>query len=139
MEKIDAKNVPSTAEGTAVTPAGRDKRAPLAAAGGVIGAIAASSCCLLPLILFSLGMGGAWLGALTSLAPYKPFFITATLGFLGYGHYLVYRQGKADCADGSCPRPLPQTAVKAALWAAALLIFAAIMFPYAAPFVLDNY
>jgi hypothetical protein len=32
----------------------------LAAAGGIIGALAASSCCILPVALFSLGIGGAW-------------------------------------------------------------------------------
>lgn len=42
------------------------------AAGGVLGAIAASSCCVLPLVLFSVGIGGAWIGNLTALAPYQP-------------------------------------------------------------------
>ncbi len=140
MEKINnEKNILAATEETAFTASGKDKRVSIAAAGGIIGAIAASSCCLLPLILFSLGIGGAWIGNFTSLAPYKPFFITVTLGFLGYGHYLVYRQGKVACADGSCARPLPQKAVKAALWAATLLIFAAILFPYIAPFFLDNH
>ena len=33
------------------------------AAGGLIGALAASSCCILPLVLFALGVSGAWIGA----------------------------------------------------------------------------
>ena len=33
----------------------------LVAAGGVIGALAASSCCILPLVLFGLGVSGAWI------------------------------------------------------------------------------
>lgn len=44
-------------------------RKPWIAAGGILGAIAASSCCILPLVLFSLGIGGAWIGNLTALAP----------------------------------------------------------------------
>jgi len=32
----------------------------LMAAGGLVGALAASSCCILPLVLFSLGVSGAW-------------------------------------------------------------------------------
>src|SRR3546814_4499833 len=43
-----------------------------AAAGSILGAIAASSCCILPLVLFSLGAGGAWIANLTALAPYQP-------------------------------------------------------------------
>ena len=49
------------------------------AAGGILGAIAASSCCIAPLVLFSLGISGAWIGNLTALAPYQPYFIAATL------------------------------------------------------------
>jgi len=42
------------------------------AAGGVIGALAASSCCIVPLALFALGISGAWIGNLTALAPSLP-------------------------------------------------------------------
>jgi len=38
------------------------------AAGGLLGALAASSCCILPLVLFGLGIRGAWIGNLTQLA-----------------------------------------------------------------------
>ena len=31
--------------------------------------MAASSCCTLPLVLFGLGVSGAWIGNLTQLAP----------------------------------------------------------------------
>ena len=51
----------------------------LVAAGGVVGAVAASSCCIVPLLLFSLGVSGAWIGNLTRLAPYQPIFIAVTL------------------------------------------------------------
>ena len=45
------------------------------AAGGVIGALATSSCCIVPLVLFGLGVSGAWIANLTRLAPYQPYFI----------------------------------------------------------------
>lgn len=107
------------------------------AAGGILGAIAASSCCILPLALFSLGMGGAWIGNLTALAPYQPIFVVITLGFLGYGYWLVYRKPKADCAEGAaCARPLPSRIVKLSLWLATALVAAAMAFPYVAPILL---
>src|ERR1700736_6194274 len=80
----------------------------LVAAGGILGAIAASSCCIAPLVLFSLGISGAWIGNLTALAPYQPYFIAATLACLGYGYWLVYRRKTVTCADeAACSRPLP--------------------------------
>ena len=109
----------------------------LIAAGGLFGAIGASSCCILPLVLFSLGVGGAWIGNLTALAPYQPIFIVITLGFLGYGFYAVYWKPKKACADGAaCARPLPNRVVKTALWTATVLVAVAIVFPYVAPWLL---
>jgi mercuric ion transport protein len=63
----------------------------LMAAGGLLGALAASSCCTLPLVLFGLGVSGAWIGNFTQLAPYQPAFIAATVSFLACGYWLVHR------------------------------------------------
>ena len=111
-------------------------KAGLAAAGGILGALAASSCCIVPLALFTLGISGAWIGNLTALAPYQPIFVAVTAGCLGIGYYLVYRQPKTACADGSCARPLPRQGVKAVLWAATVLVLAAVAFDYLAPVLL---
>jgi len=117
--------------GAAERAAGR--KAGLAAAGGVLGAVAAMSCCILPLALFALGVGGAWIGNLTALAPYQPIFIGVTLAFLAAGYYLVYRKPRAACAEGEvCARPLPRRGVKLALWVATALVVAALAFPYVA-------
>jgi mercuric ion transport protein len=84
----------------------------LVVAGGLLGALAASSCCILPLTLFGLGVSGAWIGNFTQLAAYQPWFIAATVAFLGYGYWLVYRSSRVACADGAaCARPLPNRIV----------------------------
>ena len=111
-------------------------RAGLAAAGGMLGALASMSCCILPVVLFTLGISGAWIGNLTALAPYQPIFLAATAGFLGVGYSLVYRQPKVACADGTCVRPLPNRSVKAMLWTATVLVLAAVAFDYLAPVLL---
>jgi mercuric ion transport protein len=111
----------------------------LTTAGGILGAIAASSCCILPLALFSLGVSGAWIGNLTWLAPYQPYFITATVGFLGYGYWLVYRSRQVACAaDAACARPLPNRLVLIGLIAATVLVAAAIAFDFLAPVLLTS-
>ena len=109
----------------------------LIAVGGILGALAASSCCIVPLILFSLGIGGAWIGNLTALAPYKPLFVAGTAGILGYGFYLVYLKPRRACAeDATCARPIPNRLVQIALWIATLLVIAAFAFDYVAPLLL---
>ena len=112
-------------------------KAKLLAAGGILGALAASSCCIAPLVLFSLGVSGAWIGNLAALAPYQPYVVALTISFLAAGYYLVYRKPKAIFADGAvCAQPLPRRAVKFALWTATVLVAIAAAFSYAAPVLL---
>jgi mercuric ion transport protein len=49
----------------------------------VLAAIGASACCVAPLVLLALGIGGAWLATLTNLEPLRPVFVAATLILLG--------------------------------------------------------
>ena len=111
----------------------------LMAAGGLVGALAASSCCILPLVLFSLGVSGAWIGNFTRLAPYQPYFLALTIGCLGYGYWLVYRSSKLACTDGdACARPLPNRLVKTGLILASLLAVVALGFNLLAPVFLNS-
>lgn len=106
----------------------------LFALGGLIGALLASSCCILPLVLLMLGVGGAWMGNLTALAPYQPIFLLFTFGFLGAGFWLVYRKPRVDCDEGSyCASSRSDRAIKIALWAATLLVIAALAVNWLAP------
>ena len=131
-----ASVVPRAADSSA-SERGEVGRQRLIAVGGIFGALAASSCCIVPLILFSLGIGGAWIGNLTALAPYKPFFVAGTAGLLGYGFYLVYWKPRRACAeDATCARPIPNRLVQIALWIATLLVIAAFAFDYVAPLLL---
>lgn len=116
-----------------------NRKQALAAAGGIVGALAASACCVLPLVLFAVGISGAWIANLTALAPYKPLFVTATAALLGYGFYLVYWKPRRACAeDTACARPLPNRFVKLGLWTATVLVVAAFAFDYVAPVLLST-
>ena len=109
------------------------------AVGGLLGALVASSCCLLPLVLFGFGVSGAWIGKLTQLAPYQPFFIAVTVACLGYGYWLVYRASKVACAGGeACARPLSNRLVQLGLIVATVLVIAAIGFDFLAPLLPDS-
>ena len=67
---------------------GRPRVVKWTTAGGMLAALGVcAACCLLPFVLVSLGVAGAWVSGLDGLASYKWFFIVATLAFLGHGFY----------------------------------------------------
>ncbi len=110
------------------------------AGGGVIGALAMSSCCILPLVLFSLGATGDWICSLASLYQYNWIFLLITEGFLAGGFYMVYRKPRASesAPDACCATPLSDRINKTVLWAATVLALAATAFPYVAPAFLES-
>ena len=109
----------------------------LLAGGGVLGALAASSCCLVPLALFGIGVGGAWIGYLTRLAPYQPYFLGVAAVCLGLGYLLRHRSRRAVCApDEMCARPLPTRIVTMSFVAAGFLIIAVLALDLLVPFFL---
>ncbi len=111
----------------------------LVSLGGIVTAIAASSCCVLPLVLFTLGISGAWISNLTALAPYQPYFVVVTLACLVAGFAMVYRKPKAACLPGSsCARPASDRFAKLSLWTATVIITAALVFPYVAPLFIET-
>lgn len=107
------------------------------AAGGILAAIGAASCCVVPFALFMLGISGAWIGELTALEPYQPVFATLAVGAIGYGFYLVYRKPKVACEPGTyCASPRSTRVVKTSLWIATVLVIVALGFPRLAPLFL---
>ena len=112
-----------------------DTRSRLLVAGGVFGAFLASSCCILPLVLISLGVSGAWIGQLTALEPYKPLFLLVATGFLLAGFWDIYLRKPKPCEDGSyCARPESSIVKQVALWAGALIVLAALTIDVWAPY-----
>ena len=108
----------------------------VAAAGGVLGALAMTSCCILPLVLFSLGATGTWIARMGALYQYKWFFVAFAGASLGYGFYKVYFSAAQTCADGTCVRPINQRIMKVSLWSATLVVAASLLFPFATPYFL---
>ncbi|MGH6848813.1 MAG: mercuric transporter MerT family protein, partial [Methylocella sp.] len=84
-------------------------------------------------------VSGAWIGNLTALAPYQPYFIAATLACLGSGYWLVYRRQNIACKEGAaCARPLPNRFVMFGLILATFLVASAIAFDLLAPLILKS-
>src|SRR5579859_8145964 len=75
-----------------------------ALATGGIAALLAGACCLGPLVLVTLGFGGAWLSRLQAFEPYQPVFVAVALGSLAWAGWRIYRP--AACAPGgACAVP----------------------------------
>lgn len=106
------------------------RRARWFATGGIVGAILASTCCIVPLILVTVGVSGAWIGNLTALEPLKPLFIAVTLLLLGLGFRQVYFRRKIEC---DCETPRSSIITQSALWIAAVLVALALTIDWWAP------
>ena len=97
----------------------------LLATGAVLGAIAASSCCVLPLVFVSVGISGAWIGTLTKLAPYQPIFLAVAAGCITAGFWSIYGRKQVVCERPGCGTATSRRATKLALWTGVVILTAA--------------
>ncbi len=97
------------------------------AGGGILAAVLASFCCIGPLILAAIGMGGA--GFIAPVAKYRPIFIGFTFAFIGVAYYVTYRRKKKACCPGE--KPKRRWAQEISLWAITALAVGLAAFPYA--------
>ena len=110
-----------------------DKLAKTTLVGGALAALAASACCLGPLVLVSLGIGGAWISNLTRLEPLRPVFIGVALLCMALAYRKIYRGPAAanNCAPGSvCALPQTNARNRILFWGVSLLVGIALAYPY---------
>jgi mercuric ion transport protein len=110
------------------------KRERWLASGGLIAALLASSCCVLPLVLVLLGVSGAWIGNLTALEPYNPIFGAVAIAAIGLGFLQAYVRTPRACGAGNdCSTPRSQAITKTVLWIAAAVTLVALTTTWWAP------
>lgn len=101
---------------------------------GGLAAILASACCLGPLALVALGLSGAWVGNLTLLEPYRPFFIAGALVALFFAGRRIFHPVQA-CQPGEvCAMPRTRRVYKIMFWIVSALVLIALVYPYVAKF-----
>ncbi len=103
--------------------------------GGVLAALGVcAACCLLPFALLSIGIAGAWVSTVDSLAKYKWAFISLTVALLGYGFYTAYWRPRDLCAAGTaCQVCASSRTMRVGLWIAMLLAISGIVFEQLEP------
>ncbi|HEY2884305.1 MAG TPA: mercuric transporter MerT family protein [Rhizomicrobium sp.] len=100
---------------------------------GVLAAIGASVCCVGPLLLLLLGIGGAWIGTLTKFEPYRPIFIGVTLVFLGLAFRKLYLAPQLCAADRPCADAATARRQRLNFWVVAVLLLGLLAVPSIAP------
>lgn len=83
---------------------------------GLLAAIAASACCVLPLALGAVGLGGAWISSLAVVAPYRTPIRILAIVLLSLGFWLVYARRTPATEGAACPTLPSQRATKTLLW-----------------------
>lgn len=109
-------------------------------AGAVAAAAGASACCVGPLLLSALGIGGAWIGNLSAMERYRPVWMAATLVFIGLAFVLAYRKPKEEvCAPGTTCPPDAGRRYKVLLWIVTALVLGLLAIPYVIPYALAGF
>jgi copper ion binding protein len=95
----------------------------------LIAGIAASLCCVLP-IVFALA-GAGIVGAAAFFAAWRPYLLGITFLLLGLGFYFAYRKPKHACEPGSaCEKPATNRRGRMGLWIASAGVLIVAAFPH---------
>ena len=100
---------------------------------GALAAIGASVCCVGPLVLLTLGIGGVWVGNLTTLEPIRPFFIGVTLLFIALAFRRLYLVPQV-CEPGTpCADPRTMKRQRLVFWLVVVILAGLLAVPWVAP------
>ena len=123
-------NVNSSLAAGASADDGKPVSAKSSLAGGVIAGIGASICCVGPLVLVALGLGGAAAGLITFFTPLRPIFIGLALVSLGFAAYRLFYV-PAMCAPGTaCAEPRTLRNQRLLFIGAVIVTAALVAFPW---------
>ena len=100
------------------------------AVAGVAGAFA-SVCCIGPLVLVSIGLGGASAGIVAVFEPLRPVFTVIALAALAFAGWKIYRRPVEVCEPGAaCAVPQTDRSYKIVFWVVAAIVLLLLTFPY---------
>jgi len=104
--------------------------------GGILAAIAASTCCAGPLVLLMLGISGSWIGNLRAFEPFRPFFMGLTALFLFVAFRKLYLVPQRCAIDAPCANPRSLRKQRVIFWLVTVLVVGIVAFPWASPYIL---
>lgn len=101
--------------------------------GGILAGIGASACCVGPLLLLSLGIGGAWIAHFTALEPYRPMFIAVALVLFGLTFRKLYLVPQSCAVDVACFADHTRKTQKILFWVFLLITLSLLASPWILP------
>ncbi len=106
-------------------------------AAAALAAVGASLCCVGPLLLLLLGVGGAWIANLTAFEPYRPLFIGVTLLFLWLAFRKLYLVPEKCSGDELCANPAVRRNQRTLFWGVSVVLGLLSAFPWYGPLLLN--
>ncbi len=100
---------------------------------GALAAIGASICCVGPLVLLLMGIGGAWVANLAALEPMRPFFIGATLLFVALAFRRLYLVPQVCEPGAPCADPRIVRRQRRMFWMVVVALASLLAVPWMAP------
>ena len=102
-------------------------------AAGAVSALGASTCCVLPLVLVSAGLGGAWIAQLRAFEQFQWVFIALAAAAFGFAFYRLYLRPAPCAPDAICAPPSARRRQRIAFWITLISAKAVLLAPYFVP------
>lgn len=134
MDNVNVENTANTPTASANNQSVSTKGTLIA---GLLAGITASACCAGPLILLMLGISGSWIGNLSALEPFRPFFILTAVVFLGLAYRKIYLTPKACSTDAVCATRQGKQSQQIIFWITTIIVVLSIAFPWYGPLLFD--
>lgn len=104
--------------------------------GTVFAGLAASLCCIVPLVLVMAGLGGAWMSMFSAMEPWRPLFLGLTAIFVIWGWYRLYHH-PANCESGEvCAVSSGLRRQRLLFWIVTVIIAILVAFPWYAHWII---
>lgn len=94
-----------------------------------LAAVGASVCCVGPLLLVTLGIGGAWVGSLTAVEPFRPYLSAVTFVFFVLAFYRLYLAPQVCVPGTPCADPRTWKRQRVIFWTASAMIIGLLAVP----------
>ncbi|MBL8524986.1 MAG: mercury transporter MerT [Betaproteobacteria bacterium] len=100
----------------------------------VLAAFGATACCVVPLLLVSVGIGGAWLASLRALESWQPLFAVVAFACVAFAFHQLYIAPRRCAPDEACAVPAVLQRQRIVFWLVVAVIVSLLAFPLVAPF-----
>ena len=109
---------------------GEDKGTHLASWTALLAALGMTSCCILPLGLAMMGVTGTFIGTLSRLKLYQPWFLGFAALALAWGFWRAYRPLPPESCTGACATGKRRRITRIVLWVALVIVIFTQLFAY---------